>query len=442
MMRRRDFLKNSLVAGVGASLSLMEFPAWATSGRKTKIISVFLRGGADVLSLFPPLVAKGAKNHPLALLRGRNPDETNLFLFDKGSHRSLQVENHPVAFHPAFAPLLPALTSQQFLVIPHTGSLNPTRSHFEQILLMEAGSVRQKSNLGFLGRAAKSVNRGGIALADKTPLILRGVPVALLSSLSDLRGGYAISRGPTSIVDGTALTAQERLELFKTTKPGTCEASAICVDASAAQAQFDQLARDLEHLGTDRESDFVHRCRLAAELTKGATNPAVISLEMGGWDSHNQQAPVQPHSPFYRNVADLVAGLQVLWDGMDRNNTVVVVMSEFGRTLRANESRGTDHGRGSAMLVFGASINRNRFIKNAEGRREGHPYRAGWDLANPEMDPHGGGEGSAALRVLVDYREIFAEILSGHLGVDLSAGVDGRTVFEGLTNPISRGLVG
>jgi uncharacterized protein (DUF1501 family) len=100
-------------------------------------------------------------------------------------------------------------------------------------------------------------------------------------------------------------------------------------------------------------------------------------------------------------VQTLAQGLNLLYNEMSKE-TVVVVMSEFGRTAVANLSLGTDHGRGGAMMVMGQKIDQSRTSTGTTP----------WDLTNLD-----GAGGSQALAVKIDYREIMAELLERHLQI-------------------------
>ena len=96
----------------------------------------------------------------------------------------------------------------------------------------------------------------------------------------------------------------------------------------------------------------------------------------------------------------LSQALMAFWRDLGplQHNVSVVVMSEFGRRLRANSAGGTDHGRGNVMMVLGPQAKGGRMV----GRWPG--------LANAAL------EEGADLAVVTDYRSVLAEIVSGHLG--------------------------
>jgi uncharacterized protein (DUF1501 family) len=127
------------------------------------------------------------------------------------------------------------------------------------------------------------------------------------------------------------------------------------------------------------------------------------TVDLGGWDTHESQA--NGNNPATGNYADLVASLSgtlhAFWNDLSayRSRITVVVMSEFGRRLRENDNRGTDHGHGGVMLVLSDAITEKKVFGTWPG------------LASEELFE------SVDLAVTTDYRTILAEIMSARLGV-------------------------
>jgi uncharacterized protein (DUF1501 family) len=141
--------------------------------------------------------------------------------------------------------------------------------------------------------------------------------------------------------------------------------------------------------------------RSAAALIKADVGIEAIQLDIGGWDTHSAQAPLL--GSMSRSMQDLAGSLaafhaDALTGGVTYNVTVVVV-SEFGRNVRENGSQGTDHGRGTCMLVMGPRIAGGRVLTN------------NWvPLARENL------ESQQDLRVTIDHRDILAEIVTRRLG--------------------------
>ena len=130
--------------------------------------------------------------------------------------------------------------------------------------------------------------------------------------------------------------------------------------------------------------------------------------ELGGWDTHINQGSAQGQlavrlDDFARSIAALVTDL-----GERMSDTVVLTMSEFGRAIGENGSRGTDHGHGNAMLVMGGGVHGGKVYGRWPGLSSSQRYE-GRDLA-----------------VTTDFRDVFAEVVVRHLGL-----ADAGQVFPG-----------
>lgn len=453
-MQRREFLKFSLASAAALGLQFYLAPAYsqAAGSRSKKMILVFLRGGADSLSLFPPrldhLRALGTAerrnyaNHPLYNFRGKSDPQCEKFLFGTtefpfgmqpgnidASKLAVDIPGHPCLFHPALAPLFDVIRTDNYAVMLHTGSTHQSRSHFDQMDFMESGSNKGKYSTGFLARFASILNRTPIALGDAPPTSLRGIDVPVLSDAKDAKSALTLGNGRVRI---ESLSRDERLEIMSpiSTADINCESSAYCKTINAAKSQYAQLEQDLNAYTPLSGTEFVKACNLAAKLTHSTFDPPVMTLDYKGWDTHFTQDPKMDASAFYKKVGDLADGLRQLYDNMSAE-TVVVVVSEFGRTMEANRSMGTDHGHGSAMMVLGQPVSRQRIV-NAP---------TGWDFS--QLDGSGS---SAALNVNIDFREIIGEVMHRHLGIALTTETPltsgtVRTIFDGLTDYRRRNFI-
>lgn len=442
---RRNFLKNSALVAGAMGLNIFPFAnAFGAPASSKKVVFVFLRGAADILSLFPPMVdSKGMQDynfHPLKNYRGVDANMARLFLFNTkvnsvATANALKISDHQVLFHPQFEQIQNIIASNQFALLFHTGSLNETRSHFDQMDYMESGSDLRKLANGFLARSSSlASSRFPIALGANIPRSMLGGDPVLLDRASDLK---FLQR--TTGVQGKDLSRSERLELFKAHQdPEVCADKFLCKDAQNAQERYENLQGDLAAYTDMAGNKFVSTCDLAAKLTNVQSNPSIITIDYGGWDHHFNENPTQPNSVLSQNVNFLAQGLKALHEKMS-SDTVVAVVSEFGRTLVANKSNGTDHGRASAMIVMGSSIKRST-LTNVDKK---------WDLT---ADGITGANSSRALKVKTDFRQIMAEILHKHMGqapssvTPLSAQISGtqtvNTIFDGLTTYTNRRIFG
>ena len=146
-------------------------------------------------------------------------------------------------------------------------------------------------------------------------------------------------------------------------------------------------------------SPFGQALKQIAQLTKAEIGLEVAFADIGGWDTHvNQGAAVGQLAArlddFARSVAALVTDLDERMA-----DTVVLTMSEFGRAVAENGNRGTDHGHGNAMMVMGGGVRGGKVYGTWPGLAMDRRYE-GRDLA-----------------VTTDFRDVFAEVVTRHLGV-------------------------
>ncbi|KAF1008501.1 MAG: hypothetical protein GAK28_00922 [Luteibacter sp.] len=337
-MDRRQFLL-ALAATVPAlTLGGKVFAAPANTPR---FLLVFLRGGYDANNMLVPYASDFYyESRPSIALA--KPDPSN-----PKSVRALDA-------HWGLAPVLansmgPLWDKRQLAFIPFAGTDDLSRSHFEtqdNIESGEAGEARSYAS-GFMGRLA-DVLRGStpIAFTDALPLSFRGAGDVPNVSLKG--GGKAVfddrqSKILASMYAGTPLQAaatdglQLRQEVAQDLQNEMVAASRGAVNARGFAQQGQRMAtlmRDRFRLGF---------------------------VDVGGWDTHVNQGGAE--GQLANNLDNLGQGLAAFADGLGEaewNNTVVVVVSEFGRTFRENGNKGTDHGHGTTYWVLGGKVHGGR----------------------------------------------------------------------------------
>ena len=342
------------------------------------LVVVFLRGGADGLSLVAPTGDPAYQRaRPILALK-------------PGAGHRLDAR---FELHPLLAPLAPFFAAGQLAVVHACGSDDNTRSHFVAQDLMDHGGATVAG--GWLGRFLRHTQGdGGLGVLDAVNLgaavgeCLRGAPTAtaltalselgddgdprLLAGLAALTGGDALLGGPAL----TALAANRRLEELRRAP-----------DLPAHGASYPTAA---PHGGV--AADFGARLRLVARLLKGGVGLRAACVDLDGWDSHFVQDTVLPP-----RLTALGAGLAAFATdlGADLERVSVVVCSEFGRRVAENTSLGTDHGRGGACLVLGGGVRGG--VHGAWAGLEGDA------LAGPGDVP-----------VLNDYRDVLWPVLQRH----------------------------
>ena len=364
-MKRRDFIKLSLLSASAFGLNVYSDPLFAMAGNpRKKLVFIFLKGGADVLSMFPP---------------------TQITSFRETINNSKQY-NNDLKIHPSLG--LSEDLIKNLMIFTHTGvKAQGSRSHFVQIEQIEKG---YQSN-GYFARALGNLK--GVAIGSNVPKSFMGADVPLISNLSDINKGFDLGE--------VKMTRSERLALFNTSKN-----SVLKTIVPKAIEDYDNIEKGFFN-SDSTTSDFVSSCVTAAELTQppkdGSFEPSIITIDFGGWDDHINLDPNNSSSAFSKRLSTLNNGLIALNDGMS-SDTIVVVMSEFGRTIRINPSKGADHGVGSAMMVFGKQV--NTLFK-------GHKFNQSWDFSS--TDKGSAGASSEAFAVKNDCFEVLDKVINGHV---------------------------
>lgn len=336
---RRQFL---LALGSGASLALCGGWARARSAAQpqSRLLVVLLRGGMDGLHLLPPLAdpAYPRLRGALALPEG------------------LPLDGQ-FALHPALPFAHQLYRDGQLAALLAVAPPYRQRSHFEAQDCLENGSASPHGlRDGWMARALQvSATGSAVAVAPVLPLTLRGSARARTWS------------PPLSQRVDDALW--QRLQTL------------YAADAELG-APFDAALR--MDAGHSQRGTFglVEAVAAATRLMQGADGAGMAFVEDGGWDTHRNQAPV-----LARKFGQLDAALRAARDGLgaDWARTMVLVVSEFGRTAAVNGSGGTDHGTGGIALLAGGAVRGGRLLGDWPGLapaqlNEGRDVRATTDL--------------------------------------------------------------
>lgn len=351
------------------------------------LVVVFLRGGADGLTLVPPLADDDYhKARPrLRVTEGEGVKLDGFF-----------------GLHPHLRALQPLYAEGQLAVVTGAGSEDTTRSHFEAQDLMEHGGT---AGGGWLGRflryrpagdgtkVAQNSALSAIAVGKELPECLRGAPAAsVMQSIDEFSLGAGEER----------LAGQLR-KLYAEEGNDLGAAARDTLDALRRIEHLRKTAYNPAHGATYAEDDFAQGLRQIARLIKARVGLEAASIDLGGWDSHfTQSTLIDPL--MLRLAAGLAAFTRDMGRGME--STTVVVMTEFGRRVVENASFGTDHGRASVMFVMGGGVRGGRVLGRWPGLQSG------------VLD------GPGDLPVTTNYRNVLAPILRRH-----GMGDDMRQVF-------------
>lgn len=436
---RRLFLKNGGIALASVGLLPVLGPSFlqravfgqetAAGKRKKTLICLFMRGAADGLSVVVP--------HGEAELYRARP---NIAI---PQNQVLDLDGF-FGLHPALEPFTKLYKDGHLAAVHACGSPSSTRSHFDAMDYMESGSPGNKAvRDGWLARAALLCPQDkaktpfkAVALGGGLPRILQGDAGAL--AIPDLRT-FGIADGSDRRRPGRNTGADEAM---------MAGAFAAGSTAGGFEALYDQAVGDVLH-GPGKESfeaikmlrklnpgsytpdrnaaypqgKLGESLKQIAQLIKADVGVEVAFAEVGGWDTHANQA--QPGNPTQGNLATRLrevgqAVSALYYDLGDRMNDVVILtMSEFGRTVKQNGTGGTDHGHATCFFALGGGI-------------KGGKVYGDWPGLAPEKLYE-----NRDLALTTDFRSVFGEVAVKHLGVSslekLFPGFDGGTKsFRGL----------
>jgi uncharacterized protein (DUF1501 family) len=248
-----------------------------------------------------------------------------------------------------------------------------------------------------------------VAMTPQTPRILEGTaPAVAMNSLDE----FAVrSAGGDQVARLEALYRTGSADLIHGTGQEMFEAVKMLRSANPTQYQ-PQNGADYP------KSQFGQRLKQIAQLIKSNVGLEIAFADVGGWDTHvNQGGATGQLAQRLDDFAQSIAALaNDLGDGME--NVVILTMSEFGRMARQNGNGGTDHGHAGAMFVIGGAVKGKKVYGRWPGLAPGQLYE-GRDLA-----------------LTTDFRSVFAEIASQHLGAtNLNA------MFPGFSSPARLGLL-
>lgn len=380
-MRRRDFLR-----AAGIALTSIGGPsAWAASaddGPK-RLIVILLRGAVDGLNVVVPYAEEAyyRERRSIAIAPPGKPDG------------ALALDQH-FGLHPALASLMPLWMERNLAFIHAAGSPDPTRSHFDAQLYVENGTPGQSTTRdGWMNRLLLALPgpRGptdAISIGPTLPQILAGrAPVATLPL-----GAAGIK--PLPIDQPEVANAFDRLY------SGTDRLSESYREGRTARAQLIgalRTERQIADNGAPPPSGFPGQAARLAALIRRDSSIRLAVIGLGGWDTHVNQGNTKGQlagrlRPLGEGLAALARGTGDAW-----RDTIVVVLSEFGRTVRENGNGGTDHGHGNVIWVLGGAVKGSRVYGDWPGLLPAQLYQRR-DLA-----------------VTTDYRTALAVILERHL---------------------------
>jgi uncharacterized protein (DUF1501 family) len=388
---RRVFLRNGALAAVGTpavpsflTRAVLASPDDVKSLSK-RLAVIFQRGAADGLNIVVP--------HGEATYYAMRPT------INIPRNSVLDLDGF-FGLHPAMAPLQHLWDERHLAIVHAAGSPDPTRSHFDAQDFMESGTPGVKATEdGWLNRALNfsQSSRGpspfrAIAVSPSLPRILSGKqPATAVSDINQFRVG-----GPNT----KAAPVSSAFESMYTESPDT-------VLHGAGKETFEALkmlrAADPAHYTPARGADyprgrFGDGLRQLAQLIKANLGVQVAFADLAGWDHHVNEGNTQ--GQIANVLREFSQALNAFWIDLGdlAEETVVLTMSEFGRTARENGNAGTDHGHANVMFAMGGPVKGGRVYGCWPGLDQSQLYE-GRDLA-----------------VTTDFRRVISEAVYRHLG--------------------------
>lgn len=385
-MNRRDFIRYAAMSG-GILLPLGP-AAWAASlpdkgFTQRKLIVIMLRGAVDGLSVVAPYADEEYYRQRPNIAVPRPGQENG----------AIDLDGY-FGLNPALASLQPLWQQGKLAFVHASGSPDITRSHFDAQDYLESGTPGRKGTQdGWMNRLLGQLPgvitpTRAVSIGPLMPRILSG-PVAA----SNIASGAAGSR-PTLLDRPQVGKAFDQLYLGDDKYSKTYrQAQETHKEVMGSMEEEMQAANG----GAPLPNGFPDDAERLARLMRKDSNVQFGFMALGGWDTHANQGTVKGQlanhlTPLGTGLTNLAQQLGSVFD-----ETTIVVMSEFGRTVKQNGNNGTDHGHGNVMWLLGGPVNGGKVYADWRGLDAGHLYE-GRDVP-----------------VTTDFRWVLAQIVERHL---------------------------
>lgn len=387
-VHRRQFLTTGLLAASAAALPPVTF-AHASTDVRGKFVLVILRGALDGLAAVPPYA-----DPSYAALRG------DLALHAPGPSGGVLPLDGLFGLHPALTFLHESFAAGELTVFHALASPYRDRSHFDGQDVLESGFVKpHAAQTGWLNRALaalpgpRSAQGSGVALGENIPLVMRG-PAAVtswspsklapldedtLERITDLyahdpllsvRLAEALQADAMARTDSVSEDTGEAMSMEP--PPGETPGTRPATLTSPAAAETRRAQRMSEVIGA------------AGGFLRREDGPHVAVFDTHGWDTHASEGGASGRLAarlrhLDESLRTLKSALGPAWQ-----DTMVLLVTEFGRTVAVNGTRGTDHGTATVALLVGGAVRGGRVISDWPGLSSSALYE-GRDLA-PTLD--------------------------------------------------------
>ena len=403
-VRRRDFLCGGALAA--GSVLFTSKIAFAGSGTRPRFVFVILRGALDGLTAVPPYADPN-----YARLRGE------VAIGAPGASGGALKLDGLFGLHPSLTFLNESFGAQELIVFHAIASPYRERSHFDGQDVLENGCARAHAvQTGWINRALaalpadRSARRGelGIALGQNVPLVMRGpAPVASWSPSHLAALDEDTLQRIADLYSTDPILSQRLADALSTQSVADASQEEPMLGSADENPSAQFLARR-EQPKVRGGAPYKEIIRATAGFLRSDDGPRVAVFDALGWDTHANEGGAQGQLAV--RLAGLDAGLRMLKEelGSVWRDTVVMVVTEFGRTAAVNGTRGTDHGTAAAAFLLGGAVHGGRVIADWPGLGERALYE-GRDL-KPTMHMHSALKGVLADHLAVPTRALEAAV--------------------------------
>ncbi len=393
MVSRRIFVKEGGLTVLGLSMvpGFVFRTAMAASPRLggKKLVVIFQRGGVDGLNVVVPFGEKDYYSYR-PTIGVPAPSKESISALDLDGFFGL---------HPSLRPLYKFYQEGNMAIVHACGSPHETRSHFAAQEYMESAAPGNQNTSGNKYTQDGWLNRYIANNPDPAASTFRGV--SLSPVLPRTLAGPAPALALGSLDSDTADAARSMYESLYDDESNS-------LLSGASNEMFDAMKQLKEANPAQYEpapgvqyannQPFARSLRQIAQIIKADLGLEVAFVDVGGWDTHQNQGSVQ-EGRLPQGLGQFGAAIAAFYRDLgDRMEDVVILtMSEFGRTARENGNAGTDHGKANVMFLLGGSV-------------KGGKVYADWPgLAREQLNE------DRDLAMTTDFRDVFAEVLVRHL---------------------------
>jgi uncharacterized protein (DUF1501 family) len=396
MITRRQFLTRTLrgssLVALGAVVPqfIAQTARAAAPGKDTILVVIELTGGNDGINTVIPY-ADDLYHKARPTLR-QTKDQV------------IRLDDH-VGLHPAMQPLRGMWDAGQLAVVQGVGYPNPDRSHFESMDIWHSADPKRATTTGWLGRASVEMDNraGGVPIlhlgTEKSPLAVAGAPSGGAVSVGD-QNSFRLELGG----DGKRQGTRRKLLEDVSAPAGPAKDDDLMSFVQRRQVQTLTAVETLRELleGPNAVRGYggglQQKLQLVAGLIAKSFGTRIFYVSLDGFDTHADQGPA--HQRLLTELAGAIGEMfRLLKESGHDDRVRVMTFSEFGRRVRENGSRGTDHGAASCLFVAGPSVKGGVVGK--------HPSLS--DLGEDDLKYH------------CDFRRVYATLLDGWLNCDSKA---------------------